>query len=338
MKRNMCSSWTALPLALAALAMAGVASAQGTPPENPVVADLAAQAAAQFMIDGARPDSTGTGPYRPIKHQLASLPGQTVYQPADLSALGNRKMPVYVFGNGACTEDAASSRQHLLEIASHGYLVIAPGGIFSGPGVAMKPEDWALHRDRTKSTQLSEAIDWAIAENRRAGSPFKGRIATDKVAVSGYSCGGIQAIKFAGDPRVSTLVIMNSGILDPDVPAQGEMKADKSLLDKVDVPILYVLGGPSDIAYPNGMDDYRHLPSVPAAVINIDVTHEGTYNEPNGGKAAQAVLAWLDWQLRGDELAGRWFAGEDCTLCRDSEWTIERKNLTLATQPPRRAQ
>ena len=36
--------------------------------------------------------------------------------------------------NGGCSDDGASSRFHLLEIASHGYLVIASGRILSGPG------------------------------------------------------------------------------------------------------------------------------------------------------------------------------------------------------------
>jgi hypothetical protein len=111
------------------------------------------------------------------------------------------------------------------------------------------------------------------------------------------------------------------------MPQVSEMTADKSLLDKISVPILYVLGGPRDIAYPNGMDDFRRLPRVPAAVINTDVTHAGTYDEPNGGRAALAVLAWLDWRLRGDRNAAKWFEGPDCKICKDPAWSIERRNI-----------
>lgn len=307
----------------AAFVVCGMASAQ---PQ--AAADIAAQAAAQNIRDGQAPDSRGTGPYPAIKRQYAGLPNQVVYQPGNLARLRSVKMPIYVFGNGACTEDGASSRQHLLEIASHGYLVMAPGGIYSGPGVAMTAQSWAQHRDKTRYQQLGQAIDWAIAENARKGSPFYGRIDTRHVAVSGYSCGGIQALKYAGDPRISTFVIMNSGILGADIPnASGEMAADKSLLNKIDKPILYVLGGKRDIAYPNGMDDYGRLGHVPSAVINTDVTHDGTYAQPNGGRAAQAVVAWLQWQLRGDAKAKNWFVGKDCKLCTDPAWTIERRNL-----------
>ena len=306
------------------------AAAAQAPQQNPAAAGLAreiAEGPARAIKDGAAPDSKGSGAYPAIKHQVAGLPGHVIYQPADLTALGKRKMPLYIFGNGACSEDAASSRQHLLEVASHGYLAIAPGGIYSGPGIAMTVESIAKHNSKTTHTQLGEAIDWAIAENERRDSPLFGRLDTSRIAVSGYSCGGIQALKYAGDPRVTTLVIMNSGILDAKTPQMGEMKADKSLLGKINVPTLYVLGGPTDIAYPNGMDDFARLTTIPSAVINIDVGHKGTYGEANGGAAAQAVVAWLDWQLRGDEAASTWFVGKDCKLCMDTKWTIDRHNM-----------
>ena len=319
-------------LSLAVLAACGGNDAHATnaaaqAPDG-VTADQIAASAAQYIEDSKAPDSVGSGPYKAIKRQYESFPGFVVYQPEDLTALGALKMPVYVFGNGACTEDAAHSRQHLLEVASHGYLVIVPGGIYSGPGLTVTAETWEQHRDKTRYQQLGQAIDWAIAENKREGSPFKGKIDADHVAVSGYSCGGIQALKYAGDPRVSTFVIMNSGLLPADGPQlSGEMAGEKSLLDKIDKPILYVLGGEKDIAYANGMDDYARLTHVPSAVVNIDVGHDGTYNQPNGGRAAEPVVAWLQWQLRGDEDAAKWFIGEDCTLCTDPDWTIASRNL-----------
>jgi dienelactone hydrolase len=290
---------------------------------------------AREMIEGPRraiarsgvPDSRGDGPYPATKRQIDGPPGFVAYYPADLPALGKHKLPLYIFGNGACSEDGASARHHLLEIASHGYLAVALGGVFSGPGITVTAESLRQHNSKTRSAGLGQAIDWAVAENKRADSPFFGRLDTKRIALSGYSCGGIQALKYAGDPRVTTFVIMNSGILDKPMPQVSEMTADKSLLDKISVPILYVLGGPRDIAYPNGMDDFRRLPRVPAAVINTDVTHAGTYDEPNGGRAALAVLAWLDWRLRGDRNAAKWFEGPDCKICKDPAWSIERRNI-----------
>ncbi len=80
------------------------------------------------------PDTAGTGPFPALKEEVPSLPKHVVYRPAQLDVLGKTKLGVYIFGNGACSDDAASSRLHLLEVASHGYLVIAPGRLRTGPG------------------------------------------------------------------------------------------------------------------------------------------------------------------------------------------------------------
>ncbi len=309
-RRGRVTGYVLLACLGAGLAVGGVLRAQAQ--QNPTAADqakLLKEAHEQYIKDSSTPDSRGDGPYPATKRQIDGPPDLVAYYPADLNALGDRKMPIYVFGNGACSEDGASSRQHLLEIASHGYLAIAPGGIYSGPGVKITPDGFEKHRDRTRAVQLGEAINWAVAENARAGSPFHGRIDTAHIALSGYSCGGIQALKYAGDSRVTTFVLMNSGFLEKSTPDMGEMAGNKGLLDRITVPIIYVLGGPRDIAYPNGMDDFSRIKNAPAVVINTDVTHRGTYNDPNGGRAAQAVVAWLDWQLRGDQEAAKWFIG-----------------------------
>ena len=59
----------------------------------------------------------------------------------------------------------------------------------------------------------------------------------------------------------------------------------------------------------------------------MPVGHGGTYLEPNGGAAASVAVSWLDWQLRGDATAERRFVGEDCGLCRDAQWTLQRRNF-----------
>src|SRR5690606_24656943 len=105
------------------------------------------------------------------------------------------------------------------------------------------------------------------------------------------------------------------------------MVGTKALLDDLHGPVLYVLGGPTDIAYEAGMDDFAHIDHVPAAVANIDRGHGGTYWDPDGGAAAQVVVDWLNWRLRGDEEAGARFVGSDCGLCSDPEWTYESKGF-----------
>ena len=314
---------------LAALGGAAVASAQPVspaPPPAPPAEDYAAIRAAA----NARPDSPGTGPYAAVKEVEAGLPAHVVYRPADLRSLGARKLGVLVWGNGGCSDDGASARFHLAEIASHGYLVIAPGEVRSGPGaVAAPPRAAAPRRLAVETTEgeVRAGITWALAENGRRGSPYYGRIDPKWVAVAGHSCGGLQALQIAGDPRVHAVIVHNSGVFTDGTNPIAGLTVDKSLLKTLHTPVLYVLGGPTDIAYPNGTDDFRRIDHVPAVLLNLPVGHGGTFLEPDGGRVAQVALAWLEWQLRGDTTAAKMFTGKDCGLCADRQWTIERKGI-----------
>jgi hypothetical protein len=315
-------------VALAVTAIAVSATAQPAAP-SPAAA---AEAAERQRQQDALPDTPGSGPYPALKEVDARLPNQVIYRPANVGALGATKLGVYAFGNGACTDDGASARLHLLEIASHGYLAIAPGRIYNGPGkIARPPRPPAANPadapPATHAAQLREAIDWALAENARAGSPYFGRIDPNAIALSGFSCGGIQALVNAKDPRVATAVIMNSGLFKDGQTRMAGMEATKTLLDDLHFPTLYILGGPTDIAYANGIDDFARIDHVPVAVANIDKGHGGTYWEPNGGAAAQVVVRWLDWRLRGNAASGRTFSGAACGLCSDPAWTFESKGL-----------
>ncbi len=287
-------------------------------------------------------DPVGTGRFPAMKEEVASLADHVVYRPRDLAALGNTKLGVVAWGNGGCSDDAASSRFHLLELASHGYLVIANGKVLSGPGApprearqpAAQPAQGQAPAPRaapTRAAQLTEAIDWALQENQRNGSPYFGRIDTSQVAVSGFSCGGIQALAVAADPRIKTLVLQNTGIFNDAGPAgamSSEMALTKDTLQKIHTPTIYILGGETDIAYANGMDDFKRISRMPVAVANLlGVGHGGSYNKPNGGAAAQAAVHWLNWQLRGDAESAKWFLGADCVLCKDAAWSFEGKGL-----------
>lgn len=271
------------------------------------------------------PDTTGTGIFPAIKRTDDNLPGFTIYHPQDLDALENTKLGIYAFGNGSCTDDGAYTRLHNLEIASHGYLVIVPGSIYTGPDAIQRPA--TADEPPTRPEQLEEAINWALKENTRPDSPFYGLIDPDAVAMSGWSCGGVQALVNAGDERIKTVVIMYSGLFVEGITRMAGMEVGKDILNDLHTPTLYILGGPTDIAYENGMDDISRIHHIPIAVANIQKGHQGTFWEPNGGAAAQVVVKWLNWQLRGDNSAAEMFTGEHCGLCTDAEWSFERNGF-----------
>ena len=288
-----------------------------------------------FEAQRTIPDTPGSGPYPATMEVDPALPDHVVYRPADLSRIGEGKLGVFVWGNGACADDGASARLHLSEIASHGYLVIAPGKWRNGPNAKEGPApprtpgpDGALPPPATTAADLTEALDWALAEDARAGSRYAGLIDERAVAAGGFSCGGVQALTIAGDPRLKTVVVQNSGILGEGGPRIAGMDLPKSALQALHTPVIYIQGGPTDIAYANGRDDFARIGHVPAVMVDLlGKGHGGTYFEPNGGKAARIAVDWLEWQLRGDAEAAKSFLGEDCGLCRDPEVAIERKNL-----------
>jgi dienelactone hydrolase len=321
----------------------GVVTAQAPPSPPPFdVAKMRADMEAYSKM----PDTVGTGRYPALKEMDPSLPNHVIYRPADLTKLGKQKLGVLAWGNGGCSADGAGARLHLAEIASHGYLAIAAGTILSGPGAPPRapgsPSPGAppapgaagalpsIPPPATKASSLREAIDWALAENTRAGSHYFGRIDPQWIAVSGWSCGGLQALEIAADPRVRTVIIHNSGIFSAGANPIPGMDFSKALLQKLHTPTLYILGGPTDIAYANGMDDFKQINAVPVMVVNLEVGHGGTFIQPNGGRAASVAASWLDWQLKGDIQASKRFTGPDCGLCTDPQWQVQRKNMDTA--------
>lgn len=264
----------------------------------------------------------GTGPYKAIMQEEASLPAHTVFIPQDLKAFGAEKqLPVLVWGNGACTNSPWEHFKFLNEIASHGYIVLATGYI---------PMDEEPYRGPMSTTeQQIESIDWIMAQNADKQSPYYQKIDTKNICLAGMSCGGLQSLFNCADPRISSLMICNSGLFNRQNAGQavgGMPMPPKEKLNEIHTPIIYILGGETDIAYGNGMDDFHRISHVPAIAANFPVGHGGTYREPHGGEFTVVALAWLDWQLKGDAEAAKMFVGRDCLLSKRQGWTIEKND------------
>jgi dienelactone hydrolase len=305
---------------------------------------LAALALAAFLTlpaQAAKSPVPGAGLYRvSMRDDVQDLPHHTVYMPEDISAMRGAKMPIFVWGNGGCEDEGNRYRYFLSHIAAHGYLVVALGKIGpasresaasgwpSDPVLPPTPPDVNAPA-ASYPAEMTQAIDWALAQNAEEGSPLQGRIETTKIGVSGHSCGGLQALTIATtDPRVTTTLMLGTGVwsLGPGG-LPGAPDVTKQSLKSVNGTIAYI-NGALDIALPNAKEDFALLSHVPAMLAQRkDVAHSGTYWLPNGGAFGTVSLAWLDWQLKDDARAGGWFVGEDCRLCTDQRWTIERKNF-----------
>lgn len=276
-----------------------------------------------------------SGRYAAVMEMDARLADHTVYRPADLSKVQG-KLPVVSFGNGGCINIGSAFKTLLGELASHGYLAIATGPI--GPEPAAGPPaagpSGGMPVEQSKTESLVKAIDWAITENARKGSPYYGRIDTTKIAVAGQSCGGLQAIAVGADPRVTTVMVLNSGIIRGGIPTPdggtrqpaGYLPASDADLPKLHTPMLYLIGGEKDQAYRGAEGDFEAIQTLPVFNANTPVGHGGTWRQPGGGAMGKVAIDWLNWRLKGDAEAAKTFNGDPCGLCKDSAWTVKRKN------------
>lgn len=262
----------------------------------------------------------GTGAYKAIMKEDFSLPEHTIFVPQDLSAFDKKNpLPVLVWGNGACANSPHEHINFLNEIASHGYIVLATGVI---------PMEGGWYRGpMSRTEQQIESMDWAIAQNADPASPYYQKIDVKNICVAGMSCGGLQTLYNCADPRIKTLMICNSGLFNQQNANQavgGMPMPPKDKLKEIHTSILYMLGGESDIAYGNGMDDFKRIEHVPACATNLPVGHGGTYAQPHGGEYSIVALAWLDWQLKGDKKASKMFVGKNCEILKRKDWSIEK--------------
>ena len=265
-------------------------------------------------------EAGGTGEYKAVMKEEPTLKEHTVFVPQDLSVFGkDRKLPVLVWGNGACANSPWEHMNFLNEIASHGYIVLATGII---PMV----DEW-YKGPMSRSEQQIESMDWIIAQNSNPASPYYNKVDVKNICVAGMSCGGLQTLFNCADKRIKTLMICNSGLFNQQNAGQavgGMPMPKKEKLKEIHTPIMYLLGGKEDIAYENGMDDFHRISHVPACATNFPVGHGGTYREPHGGEFTVVALAWLDWQLKGDKEAAKMFVGKNCQLSKRKDWTIEK--------------
>lgn len=245
-------------------------------------------------------ENGGSGKYRAIAVTDRTFSKYTIYRPADLDKAVEKEgpLPVLIFGNGACSDSSLGYEKMLNYFASSGYIVIAIG--------EMKMAESDRDDGGSESSQMAEAINWIVKQNSMKNSAYYQKIATNKMATSGHSCGGAQAIYNAANTHLKTYIIFNAGM--------GGMSmagADKTYLNKLRGPILYLTGGNDDVAYGNACGDYDYITKTPVVhMYDPSVGHGGTYWETNGGGYGKLALLWLDWQLKDKTNNSKYFLTE----------------------------
>jgi len=254
---------------------------------------------------------SGSGPHK-VVIETNSDPGikcGTIFRPADLG--GTEKYPIFVWGEGGCSQNGLSNQAAMGEIASYGYFIVADGTP-GGTNACAGGQDGKAFLDY---------ITWAIAENGKSCSAYFQSLDTTKIAADGFSCGGLMSENVSGDPRFTAIGITSSGLFG----------GNQALYDKIHTPFKIMNGGPDDMAYENGLNDYEEISSRGIPIIYFSKTSAG-----HGGDLFQAKgdfntvnLAWLNWQLKGDEGAtGKaLLIGSSCKYCSASGWEFKSANI-----------
>lgn len=260
-------------------------------------------------------DNGGTGMFKAIAVKESGMPDFVIYRPKDLMHAHARcgALPLLMFANGGCMDTSIGYERMLTEIASHGYIVMAIG------------EMQDVRNDRkeshTPSSELKRGLDWIVQQSVTKGSDYYQNIDTARIGAAGHSCGGAQVLANAADARLKTYLILNAGMGDMEMAG-----ASKASLPNMHGPALYIVGGPSDVAFENAQKDYERITDTPVALADHPASgHGGTYEHPYGGDYGRMVIDWLDWQLKGEKAKAAIFL--DGKLDKYEGWTIKAKNF-----------
>ena len=249
-----------------------------------------------------------------IKESAANLPGFNVYRPA--AAPKGAKLPVIVWANGGCVRADATWTTLFERWARAGCFVVTVSQLPGAAATARStPEDQAA------------ALDWAVKENSSAASPYRGVLDTSRLAVAGNSCGGITALTVASrDRRLKSVFVLSGSSVGPG----QKVEAAQPIMSKVSAPVLYVVGGPEDVATGPARMDYDLLPKGGAGVVvnRSSADHRTVSTDPGMLRdAAEISLTWFNATLKGDRAARKTLTSSICAGCDSKTWSVKSKNF-----------
>ncbi len=256
-------------------------------------------------------NASGSGPHDVVieTNSEDGIKCGTIFRPADMG--GDEKYPIFVWGEGGCSQNGLSNQAAMAEIASWGYFIVAdgtPGGDNSCQG-------------GQSGEAFLDYITWAIAENDKPCSTYYKSLDTEKIAADGFSCGGLMSENVADDPRFTAIGITSSGLMGPN----------NNLWDAMHAPFKIMNGGSSDVAYENGLNDYDAISSRGIPILYFSKTSAGHGGDLGQGRGDFNLvnLAWLNWQLKGDEgdTGKAFLIGPTCEFCDDPGWDFKSANI-----------
>jgi hypothetical protein len=295
------------------VATAGTNSAAGSGGGDPVATGADDTGSLPAIMDPTEP-----GSFTPQTTQSVG-PGQsyTTIAPQELGR-AEVKHPIVVWGPGAGANPALY-RMLLEHIASHGFVVVS-------------------YNSTPEGQELNSGIDWILEESMRSGSPYAGKLDTQKIAMGGQSAGSLATFQAAKDEqRITTTLHINGGSFNNGMDTMNLSKPALFLCG--DDPEALMGDGLSvgDLAHPMCNMDFAAA-KVPVwyGVVKgsshttvVDTMSAGMSGDPQFKKPyLGAHVAWLRWQLAGDQQMKKLFVGPDCGYCKETmTWVVQQKDL-----------
>jgi dienelactone hydrolase len=242
------------------------------------------------------------GPYTAMT-VMSTGPGgtYTIYRPAELAPGGAKNPIVGWMSGGGSTPSMYPLLPHL---ASHGFVVVASN---TSP---------ALGDEEKLGKEIIAGIEWVLAENAKADSAYHDKLDPTKIASMGYSMGALATTMIAGDPRLTTTVHISG----------GNMMTDR--IKMLRAPAAFLCGASGvDIAGANCATDFETATAPVFYGVFTGGDHLGVRTQPYADRISLVVTGWLRWQLMRDASLAPMFVGDQCTVCKDSNWTVKQKNL-----------
>lgn len=243
-----------------------------------------------------------TGPY-PTITKVQGGPDHTLYYPSNLGANGVQH-PVLIWGNGtgASVEEYDFALRHL---ATWGFVVAAANTGQSGSG-----------------EEMLAGARFLVAEDKRAGSVFYGKIDETKVGAAGHSQGGGGTIAAGNDALVDVTAPLQPGPQGSVAGLKGPSFFVAGQFDYI-VPSFYVQSRYSGAT---------HIPAIFGELRGSDHFFPGETRY----RLLGVVTAWFRFWLSSDEQARGIFFGPtaSCLLCNDTaSWSKVLRNTKAQAIP-----
>ncbi|GIG85935.1 alpha/beta hydrolase family protein [Plantactinospora endophytica] len=307
----------ALAGATVAAALAGALVGCSAEPDRPVAerpAPTGSPTPTTGSSAGAGPIPAGSAPSRRfavgVREVTYNRGGDrrlpvTVWYPAQGSPGGSPdrnapvaagRFPVVLFSHGL-TGRPSDYRGLLVRWSAAGFVVVAPSYPHTSRGAA----EFQVLDVVNQPADASYVLTRVLALDGRAGDPFRGHLAVDRVAAAGHSAGGVTTIGLftAGrDPRLDAGIVLAGTALGVGTAFSGPA-----------APQLFVHGQLDDVvSYRAGKAAYDRVPWPKAMLTLPKGDHVGALLGNDEGAldvVADTTVEFLRWSLYGDDRALR---------------------------------